>query len=169
MAHNDRHEASAPQWQSKDCTMTTVQGMDTCAFVLEKWGVQTGKNEWIASWVWANMCTSQMLTIDTIYYPNVCTVTKGMISMVLNKCETTVSAQAQFQQFSAVVTALIAVSVQDLQPNSQDTSAFYLEKMYQLQVNPNVSCSSTVAQPPEQLARRLHLTAGSGRSCKTKR
>ena len=42
---NDRHEASAPQWQSKDCTMTTVQGMDTCTFVLEKWGTQMGKNE----------------------------------------------------------------------------------------------------------------------------
>ena len=37
-----------------------------------KWG----KNKWIASWVWANVHTSQMLTIDTIYYPNVCTVTK---------------------------------------------------------------------------------------------
>ena len=36
---------------------------------------EQGKNEWIASWVWANAHTSQMLTIDTIYYPNVCTVT----------------------------------------------------------------------------------------------
>ena len=37
-----------------------------------------GKNEWIAGWVWANadVHTSQMPTIDTIYYPNVCTVTK---------------------------------------------------------------------------------------------
>ncbi|KAH9989380.1 hypothetical protein BJV74DRAFT_454579 [Russula compacta] len=50
--------------------------------------------------------------------------------------------------FSAVVAALVAVSVQDLRPNSQDTSAFYLEKMYQLQADPNVSRSSTVAQPP---------------------
>ena len=44
--------------------------------VLEKRGMQMGKNKWIAGWVWANAHTSQMLTIDTIYYPNVCTVTK---------------------------------------------------------------------------------------------
>ena len=44
--------------------------------LLEKRGARTGKNEWIAGWVWANARTSQMLTIDTIYYPNVCTVTK---------------------------------------------------------------------------------------------
>ncbi|KAH9989376.1 hypothetical protein BJV74DRAFT_454490 [Russula compacta] len=41
--------------------------------------------------------------------------------------------------FSVVVAVLVAVSVQDLRPNSQDASAFYLEKMYQLQADPNVS------------------------------
>ena len=34
--------------------------------------------------------------------------------------------------FSAVVVALVVVSIQGLRPNSQDTSAFYLEKMDQL-------------------------------------
>ncbi|KAH9963335.1 hypothetical protein BC827DRAFT_1266612 [Russula dissimulans] len=41
--------------------------------------------------------------------------------------------------FSAVLTALVVVSVQDLRPNSQDTSAFYLEKLYELQANSNGS------------------------------
>ena len=39
----------------------------------------------------------------------------------------------------------------DLRPNSQDTSAFYLQKMYQLQADPNASSPSnpsTVASPP---------------------
>ena len=39
VAHNDRHEALAPQWQSKNGTTMRVQGVDTCIFVLEKWGV----------------------------------------------------------------------------------------------------------------------------------
>jgi hypothetical protein len=46
---------------------------------------------------------------------------------------------------------LVAVSVQDLRPNPQDTSAFYLEKLYQLQADPNVprpSTPSAVATPP---------------------
>ncbi|KAH9991666.1 hypothetical protein BJV74DRAFT_741161, partial [Russula compacta] len=50
--------------------------------------------------------------------------------------------------FSAVVAALVAISVQDLRPNSQDTSAFYLKEMYQLQANPNVSRPSVPSQPP---------------------
>ena len=33
---------------------------------------------------------------------------------------------------AAVVAALIFASIQDLRPNSQDTSAFYFEKRYQL-------------------------------------
>jgi len=40
------------------------------------------------------------------------------------------------------VTALAAVSIQDLRPNTQDTSSFYLEKLYQLQTNPDVSNTS---------------------------
>ncbi|KAH9989388.1 hypothetical protein BJV74DRAFT_922893, partial [Russula compacta] len=53
--------------------------------------------------------------------------------------------------FSAVVATLVSISVQDLRPNSQDISAFYLGKMYQIQADPNVSrpsTSSAVAQPP---------------------
>jgi hypothetical protein len=53
--------------------------------------------------------------------------------------------------FSAVVATLVAVSVQDLRPNSQDTSSFYLEKMYQLQADPDVSRPSNLsaaAKPP---------------------
>ena len=41
--------------------------------------------------------------------------------------------------------------MQDLRPNSQDTSAFYLEKMYQLQADPNASLPSTpssLVSPP---------------------
>jgi hypothetical protein len=45
------------------------------------------------------------------------------------------------------------VSVQDLRPNSQDTSAFYLANIYQIFANPNVtvpptSIPSTIAVPP---------------------
>src|SRR6266851_4053989 len=53
--------------------------------------------------------------------------------------------------FSAVVAVLVAVSLQDLRPNPQDTSSFYLEKLYQLQADPNVprpSTPSAVATPP---------------------
>ncbi|KAI0002891.1 hypothetical protein BJV74DRAFT_758743, partial [Russula compacta] len=53
--------------------------------------------------------------------------------------------------FSAVVATFVAVSIQDIRPNSQDTSAFYLREMYQLQANSNISrpsTSSAVAQPP---------------------
>ena len=42
--------------------------------MLEKRDARTMENEGIAAWEWANARTSQMLTIDTIYYPNVCTV-----------------------------------------------------------------------------------------------
>jgi hypothetical protein len=53
--------------------------------------------------------------------------------------------------FSAAVAALPAVTVQDLRPNSQDTSAFYLGNIYQVLADPNVTHSSTpspFAQPP---------------------
>ncbi|KAH9972254.1 hypothetical protein BGW80DRAFT_1445977 [Lactifluus volemus] len=55
--------------------------------------------------------------------------------------------------FSASLAALLAVSVQDLKPNSQDTSAFYLGNIYQLLADPNVSrasilASATPSQPP---------------------
>jgi Family of unknown function (DUF6535) len=52
--------------------------------------------------------------------------------------------------FSAAVAALLSLTVQDLQQGPQDTSAFYLEKMYQFQVlaDSNAPRPSTPAQPP---------------------
>jgi Family of unknown function (DUF6535) len=53
--------------------------------------------------------------------------------------------------FSASVAALVAVSVQDLRPNPQDTSAFYLANIYQLLADPNVSRASILStqnKPP---------------------
>ena len=47
--------------------------------------------------------------------------------------------------FSASVAALAAVSVQDLRPNPQDTSAFYLENIYQLLADAN---PPTRVKPP---------------------
>src|SRR5712691_7359938 len=41
--------------------------------------------------------------------------------------------------FSATVAALVAVSVQDLKPNSQDISAFYLANIYQILADSNGS------------------------------
>ena len=49
-----------------------------------------------------------------------------------------------------MIAALVAVSIQDLRPNPQETSAFYLKKMYQLQADPNIShpsIPSTTADP----------------------
>ncbi|KAI0299099.1 hypothetical protein B0F90DRAFT_633069 [Multifurca ochricompacta] len=54
--------------------------------------------------------------------------------------------------FSAAVAALIAVSIQDLKQNSQDTSAFYLANIYQLLANANgshVSIPSTLPDPSQ--------------------
>jgi len=47
--------------------------------------------------------------------------------------------------FSATVAALVAVSVQDLKPNSQDISAFYLANIYQILADSN---GSQVIIPP---------------------
>ncbi|KAH9959260.1 hypothetical protein BC827DRAFT_1110013, partial [Russula dissimulans] len=49
--------------------------------------------------------------------------------------------------FSASVAQLLAVSVQDLRPDPQDTSAFYLENIYMLLAEPNVSRPSTIPSP----------------------
>ena len=46
---------------------------------------------------------------------------------------------------------MLAVTIPDLKPSSQDTSAFYLENIYQLLANSNVSVGSdpsTLAKPP---------------------
>ncbi|KAH9971338.1 hypothetical protein BGW80DRAFT_454199 [Lactifluus volemus] len=50
--------------------------------------------------------------------------------------------------FSAAVAALLAVSIQDLRPNPQDTTAFYLTNIYQLLADPNISHTATPAIPP---------------------
>ncbi|KAH9995066.1 hypothetical protein BJV77DRAFT_269202 [Russula vinacea] len=53
--------------------------------------------------------------------------------------------------FSAALAALLAVTVQDLRPTSQDTSAFYLGNIYQVLADPNAtraSIPSPVAKPP---------------------
>jgi hypothetical protein len=55
--------------------------------------------------------------------------------------------------FSATVGGLLTLTIPDLKPNSQDTSAFYLQNIYQLQVsgNPNTSnplTPSALAVPP---------------------
>jgi hypothetical protein len=52
--------------------------------------------------------------------------------------------------YSTVIAALLSVTIPDLKQNTQDTSAFYLENMYKLQVlaGSNASLPSTPAQPP---------------------
>ncbi|KAN0137365.1 hypothetical protein V8E53_004810 [Lactarius tabidus] len=53
--------------------------------------------------------------------------------------------------FSASVAALLAVSIGDLRPSSQDTSAFYLQNIYQLLSDPNRSSPTillTTSIPP---------------------
>ena len=53
--------------------------------------------------------------------------------------------------FSATVAPLVAVTILDLKPSPQDTTAFYSEKIYQVLVASNVpptSIPSTLAQPP---------------------
>ncbi|KAI9447471.1 hypothetical protein H4582DRAFT_2051229 [Lactarius indigo] len=53
--------------------------------------------------------------------------------------------------FSAAVANLVAVSIQDLRPNSQDDSTFYLKNIYQLLADaniPNASIPTTSTVPP---------------------
>ncbi|KAF8494150.1 hypothetical protein F5888DRAFT_1805738 [Russula emetica] len=53
--------------------------------------------------------------------------------------------------FSAALAALLTVTVQDLRPNSQDTSSFYLGNIYQILADPNAtraSLPSPVLNPP---------------------
>ena len=69
----------------------------------------------------------------------------GILYFFVNK-----SGKLQSGLFSASVAAFLTVSVQDLRPNSQDTSAFYLGNMYEFLADPNVTRASTppVAKPP---------------------
>ncbi|KAH9017463.1 hypothetical protein EDB83DRAFT_2321036 [Lactarius deliciosus] len=50
--------------------------------------------------------------------------------------------------FSAAVASLISVSIQDIRPNPQDTSNFYLANIYQTAADPNIS-TSLPASPPQ--------------------
>ncbi|KAF8471366.1 hypothetical protein DFH94DRAFT_637091, partial [Russula ochroleuca] len=53
--------------------------------------------------------------------------------------------------FSAAVATLLGVTIQDLRPNSQDTSAFYLGNIYEVLADLNIQRASIlfpVAQPP---------------------
>ncbi|KAF8267418.1 hypothetical protein EI94DRAFT_1504610, partial [Lactarius quietus] len=50
--------------------------------------------------------------------------------------------------FSAAVAALTAVSIQDLQPNSQDTATFYLANIYLLLADRNASVPLALTSPP---------------------
>jgi Family of unknown function (DUF6535) len=56
----------------------------------------------------------------------------------------------QMTLYSTVIAALLSVTISDLKQNPQDTSAFYLENMYNFQVlaGSNASLPSTPAQPP---------------------
>ncbi|KAH9963423.1 hypothetical protein BGW80DRAFT_850216 [Lactifluus volemus] len=49
---------------------------------------------------------------------------------------------------SAVNAVFISVSIHDLKPGSQDTSAFYLRNIYQLLADSNVSILASSAEPP---------------------
>ena len=59
--------------------------------------------------------------------------------------------QLQMTLFSAVVATLLTVTIPDLKRDAQDTSAFYLMNIYQLQVlsDSNTSLPSHPAQPPQ--------------------
>ncbi|KAH9989150.1 hypothetical protein BJV77DRAFT_929495, partial [Russula vinacea] len=53
--------------------------------------------------------------------------------------------------FSAALAQLLSMTVPDLRPNSQDTSAFYLGNIYEVLTDPNATRASTpspVSQPP---------------------
>ncbi|KAF8258407.1 hypothetical protein EI94DRAFT_1622425, partial [Lactarius quietus] len=50
--------------------------------------------------------------------------------------------------FSASVAALISVSIQDLRPNAQVTSNFYLANIYEAIADPNRANISTPFSPP---------------------
>ncbi|KAH9035985.1 hypothetical protein EDB83DRAFT_2677963 [Lactarius deliciosus] len=49
--------------------------------------------------------------------------------------------------FSAAVASLISVSIQDIRPNPQDTSNFYLANIYQTVADPNISGTLPTSPP----------------------
>jgi Family of unknown function (DUF6535) len=67
-----------------------------------------------------------------------------------------IKSMLQMGLFSAAVAALLAVTVQDLKQDPQETSAFYLENIYKLQIlgQANAFRPFTPAQPPQFTAPR---------------
>ncbi|KAH9045865.1 hypothetical protein EDB83DRAFT_1549452 [Lactarius deliciosus] len=58
--------------------------------------------------------------------------------------------------FSAAVASLISVSIQDIRPNPQDTSNFYLANIYQTLADPGSNVSSPLpASPPSVFSPKL--------------
>ena len=57
--------------------------------------------------------------------------------------------------FSAAVAALVAVTLPDLNGNTQERSTFFLENIYQLMANPNVSRPLTPVEPPTSHPKHL--------------
>ncbi|KAH9972286.1 hypothetical protein BGW80DRAFT_1459904 [Lactifluus volemus] len=57
---------------------------------------------------------------------------------------------SQMGLYLTVIAAILAVTIQDLRPDTQEKSAFYLEKLYELQFlgDSNGSLPSTPARPP---------------------
>jgi hypothetical protein len=74
----------------------------------------------------------------------------GILIFVRMKCCASSSVLTQASQtglFSASVAALLAVSIGDLRPSSQDKSAFYLQNIYQLLSDPNRSNPTILLTP----------------------
>ncbi len=62
-----------------------------------------------------------------------------------------INLRTQTGLFAATVGGLLTISIPDLKPDPQDTSAFYLANIYQVFANPNVSHATippTLPQPP---------------------
>ncbi|KAF8479034.1 hypothetical protein DFH94DRAFT_632343, partial [Russula ochroleuca] len=79
-------------------------------------------------------------------------IAEDEINKMVERCQRDADGTLIFSGlFSATVGALLTVSIPDLKPNSQDTSAFYLKNIYQLFGNTNIShpsIPSPLAEPP---------------------
>jgi hypothetical protein len=64
-------------------------------------------------------------------------------------CFTQLTVRSKTGLFSAAVAALISISIQDIRPNPQDTTNFYLQNIYQVQVlDPNRTDTSPFPSGP---------------------
>ncbi len=57
------------------------------------------------------------------------------------------SSDSNRELYLLIAAALVAISIKDLRPNTQDTSAFYLQNIYLLLSDPNKS-NVTIPPPP---------------------